>query len=79
MAGNMIIWRALPNGRRPMAKRRRGMPDDLAPKSGSPADWLNWTTQQQAIASDPKRSAWVSANAGSGKTQYQKPSNPPIR
>ncbi|PYE33131.1 DNA helicase/exodeoxyribonuclease V subunit A [Rhizobium sp. PP-F2F-G38] len=44
------------------------MPDDLAPKSGSPADWLNWTTEQQAIASDPKRSAWVSANAGSGKT-----------
>lgn len=44
------------------------MPDDLAPKSGSPADWLNWTTAQQAIASDPQRSAWVSANAGSGKT-----------
>ena len=29
---------------------------------------LDWTTRQQALASDPKRSAWVSANAGSGKT-----------
>jgi ATP-dependent helicase/nuclease subunit A len=44
------------------------MPDDLAPEDGSPVDWLNWTTQRQALASDPKRSAWVSANAGSGKT-----------
>ncbi|WP_099867071.1 double-strand break repair helicase AddA [Pararhizobium haloflavum] len=29
---------------------------------------LDWTTQQQLRASDPKASAWVSANAGSGKT-----------
>ncbi|WP_136657936.1 double-strand break repair helicase AddA [Nitratireductor sp. XY-223] len=29
---------------------------------------LDWTTRQQALASDPVRSAWVSANAGSGKT-----------
>ncbi len=34
----------------------------------SPADWLNWTGKQQALASDPRRFAWVSANAGSGKT-----------
>jgi ATP-dependent helicase/nuclease subunit A len=44
------------------------MPDDLAPTSNAPAEWLSWTTRQQAIASDPKQSAWVSANAGSGKT-----------
>ncbi|MEX3010867.1 double-strand break repair helicase AddA [Hoeflea sp. TYP-13] len=29
---------------------------------------LDWTTRQQGLASDPARSAWVSANAGSGKT-----------
>ncbi|WP_338022107.1 double-strand break repair helicase AddA [Allorhizobium sonneratiae] len=29
---------------------------------------IDWTTRQQALASDPARSAWVSANAGSGKT-----------
>jgi ATP-dependent helicase/nuclease subunit A len=29
---------------------------------------LDWTTLQQGLASDPQRSAWVSANAGSGKT-----------
>ena len=29
---------------------------------------LDWTTRQQSLASDPARSAWVSANAGSGKT-----------
>lgn len=29
---------------------------------------LDWTTRQQGLASDPQRSAWVSANAGSGKT-----------
>ncbi|KQS76083.1 ATP-dependent DNA helicase [Rhizobium sp. Leaf384] len=44
------------------------MPDDLEPVSESAVDWLDWTTQQQALASDPNRSAWVSANAGSGKT-----------
>ncbi len=30
--------------------------------------WIGWTTIQQSLASDPARSAWVSANAGSGKT-----------
>ena len=35
--------------------------------NGSGRD-LDWTTRQQARASDPRRSAWVSANAGSGKT-----------
>jgi ATP-dependent helicase/nuclease subunit A len=29
---------------------------------------LDWTKEQQARASDPEASAWVSANAGSGKT-----------
>ncbi|PTL87090.1 MAG: double-strand break repair helicase AddA [Candidatus Liberibacter europaeus] len=31
-------------------------------------DWISWTKSQQLLASDPTRSAWVSANAGSGKT-----------
>ncbi|OWV73496.1 ATP-dependent DNA helicase [Rhizobium sp. R339] len=38
------------------------------PDSDEPGAWIGWTTIQQAIASDPARSAWVSANAGSGKT-----------
>ncbi|MFP3544968.1 double-strand break repair helicase AddA [Rhizobium sp. SIMBA_035] len=38
------------------------------PDSDDPGVWIGWTTIQQAIASDPLRSAWVSANAGSGKT-----------
>ncbi|GEO86572.1 MULTISPECIES: double-strand break repair helicase AddA [Alphaproteobacteria] len=42
--------------------------DGLLPSGDDPAVWLDWTTLQQAVASDPARSAWVSANAGSGKT-----------
>ncbi|MBX5085880.1 double-strand break repair helicase AddA [Rhizobium lentis] len=38
------------------------------PSDDDPGAWIGWTTIQQAIASDPERSAWVSANAGSGKT-----------
>lgn len=38
------------------------------PHSDDPAAWLSWTSQKQASASDPSGSAWVSANAGSGKT-----------
>ncbi len=38
------------------------------PENDDPGTWISWTTIQQAIASDPQRSAWVSANAGSGKT-----------
>ncbi|MGV8937614.1 MAG: double-strand break repair helicase AddA [Allorhizobium sp.] len=38
------------------------------PAGDDPASWISWTTAQQALASDPGRSAWVSANAGSGKT-----------
>lgn len=38
------------------------------PPLASSAEWVGWTTVQQALASDPARSAWVSANAGSGKT-----------
>jgi ATP-dependent helicase/nuclease subunit A len=41
--------------------------DDL-PKGDDPAQWIDWTTVQQSRASDPASSAWVSANAGSGKT-----------
>ncbi|MBP1851828.1 double-strand break repair helicase AddA [Rhizobium halophytocola] len=37
----------------------------ILPEGANP---LDWTTAQQALASDPLRSAWVSANAGSGKT-----------
>ncbi|OJF98403.1 double-strand break repair helicase AddA [Pararhizobium antarcticum] len=42
--------------------------DDFGPAEPSPQTWLDWTSQKQALASDPARSAWVSANAGSGKT-----------
>ena len=42
-------------------------PTDM-PAGDDPFVWINWTTAQQALASDPARSAWVSANAGSGKT-----------
>lgn len=45
-----------------------GVPKDDLPASADPATWLSWTSQKQATASDPDRSAWVSANAGSGKT-----------
>lgn len=41
---------------------------DAAPLSQDPKDWLNWTSLRQGIASNPENSAWVSANAGSGKT-----------
>ena len=44
------------------------MVEDDRPASADPAAWLGWTTLKQAAASDPARSAWVSANAGSGKT-----------
>ncbi|MEK1929249.1 MAG: double-strand break repair helicase AddA, partial [Pararhizobium sp.] len=42
--------------------------DDFGPLEPSPQGWLDWTSSKQALASDPARSAWVSANAGSGKT-----------
>ncbi len=38
------------------------------PEGDDPVAWTSWTTIQQSVASDPERSAWVSANAGSGKT-----------
>lgn len=41
---------------------------DHGPARDEPNAWIDWTTQQQTRASDPKSSAWVSANAGSGKT-----------
>ncbi|MDO1584708.1 double-strand break repair helicase AddA [Rhizobium oryzicola] len=46
------------------------MSDDIAltDLGDDPARWIDWTTRQQSLASDPQSSAWVSANAGSGKT-----------
>ncbi|MBD9374451.1 double-strand break repair helicase AddA [Rhizobium sp. ARZ01] len=41
---------------------------DDRPHADDPGAWLNWTSRKQAAASDPSGSAWVSANAGSGKT-----------
>ena len=41
---------------------------DTLPDGDDPIRWIDWTTVQQARASDPSSSAWVSANAGSGKT-----------
>ncbi|MEB2845257.1 double-strand break repair helicase AddA [Rhizobiales bacterium RZME27] len=38
------------------------------PVDDDPIQWLDWTSVQQSRASDPMSSAWVSANAGSGKT-----------
>lgn len=38
------------------------------PEGDDPITWIDWTTVQQSRASDPASSAWVSANAGSGKT-----------
>lgn len=38
------------------------------PEGDDAGSWIGWTTVQQSLASDPTRSAWVSANAGSGKT-----------
>ncbi|MCV3735112.1 double-strand break repair helicase AddA [Rhizobium sp. TRM96647] len=38
------------------------------PPADDPGAWLGWTSRMQAAASDPSASAWVSANAGSGKT-----------
>ncbi|MGF9566353.1 double-strand break repair helicase AddA [Neorhizobium sp. JUb45] len=38
------------------------------PVDDDPKQWVNWTGVQQSLASDPASSAWVSANAGSGKT-----------
>ncbi|WP_174804269.1 double-strand break repair helicase AddA [Martelella limonii] len=43
-------------------------PYDAPPHDADAASWLTWTTGRQRLASDPARSVWVSANAGSGKT-----------
>jgi ATP-dependent helicase/nuclease subunit A len=48
--------------------REDGSTGEGRPVSADPAEWLSWTAEKQAVASDPGRSAWVSANAGSGKT-----------
>lgn len=44
------------------------MLDAERPPADDPGAWLGWTSRMQAAASDPSGSAWVSANAGSGKT-----------
>lgn len=41
---------------------------DHGPERDDAKGWIDWTTTQQTKASDPASSAWVSANAGSGKT-----------
>lgn len=41
---------------------------ELSSLGTDPQTWLDWTARQQALASSPTSSAWVSANAGSGKT-----------
>lgn len=41
---------------------------DHGPGQDDPKSWIDWTSAQQTRASDPASSAWVSANAGSGKT-----------
>lgn len=38
------------------------------PMPSDPLASIGWTTRQQGLASDPTALAWVSANAGSGKT-----------
>ena len=40
----------------------------LDPMPSDPQASIGWTTRQQGLASDPRSLAWVSANAGSGKT-----------
>ncbi|MCK8781804.1 double-strand break repair helicase AddA [Rhizobium sp. NTR19] len=44
------------------------LPPPPLPEDDDPIRWIDWTTRQQSLASDPASSAWVSANAGSGKT-----------
>ncbi|OLP60492.1 double-strand break repair helicase AddA [Xaviernesmea oryzae] len=46
----------------------RILDDDHGPRDQSSEGWRSWTTEKQKEASDPTRSAWVMANAGSGKT-----------
>ena len=55
-------WRASPNGRRPRTRTTTG-PIDM-----SAAADFDRTRRIQREASDPASSAWVVANAGSGKT-----------
>jgi ATP-dependent helicase/nuclease subunit A len=51
----------------PMSELHDHLPD-VSELADDPQIWLTWTARQQALASDPTSSAWVSANAGSGKT-----------
>ncbi len=68
-AGTMTISPVSPNGQRPMPRMVMPMTEiTLETLGNDPHQWLTWTAQQQALASDPDSSAWVSANAGSGKT-----------
>lgn len=57
----------IPGDASPHQRNNGGSPSDF-PEGDSPDAWLDWTSRKQALASDPMRSAWVSANAGSGKT-----------
>ncbi len=63
----MTTWHALQNG---LSRTKVAMMSDervtLLPED--PIARQSWTREQQSLASDPARFAWVSANAGSGKT-----------
>lgn len=50
----------------PYSAQARELPLEAMP--ADPLASIGWTTRQQGLASDPKSLAWVSANAGSGKT-----------
>src|SRR5262245_48661051 len=65
------IWRVSPNGRParwPKTRASRAM----AAISDAAKKVLAETERAQALASDPTASAWVSANAGAGKTHVLK-------
>jgi ATP-dependent helicase/nuclease subunit A len=59
---NTIIWQGSPSGRLRRLKGATPM-NEMTTPSG-----LDETRYKQSVASDPRHSAWVSANAGSGKT-----------
>jgi ATP-dependent helicase/nuclease subunit A len=61
-AATTTIWRACANGR-PASTASREAANEPAASSSPPE-----TIERQRLASDPGLSAWVSANAGSGKT-----------
>jgi ATP-dependent helicase/nuclease subunit A len=59
----MTIWRAWPNGRQWSTQK-----EAMAMTEAGDSDVISQTTLRQNRAATPQLSAWVSANAGSGKT-----------